>query len=35
MKLICFDSPNGANGYLSNRYLSSFAIGEDESFCVE
>lgn len=35
MKLICFDSPNGANGYLSNRYPSSFAIGEDEFFCVE
>lgn len=35
MKLICFDSPNGANGYLSNSYPSSFAIGEDEFFCVE
>lgn len=35
MNLICFDSPNEANGYLSNRYPSSFAIGENESFCVE
>ncbi len=32
MKLICFDSPNGAYGYLSNRYSSTFSIGEDEFF---